>query len=61
VRTKLSTVVALDKKWRKILYQNGMHNMIYFFLRRLNEKRMGRLSGVLEGLDLGMGDKLGIV
>lgn len=43
-----------DKKWRKVLQQGSMDGIRYFFflLRRLNEKRMGRLFGVLEGSDL---------
>jgi len=44
-----------DKKWRKVLQQGSMDGIRYFFflLRRLNEKRMDRLIGVLEGSDLG--------
>jgi len=44
-----------DKKWRKILQQGSMDSIRHFFflLRRLNEKRMGRLFGVLGGSDLG--------
>jgi flavin-dependent dehydrogenase len=44
-----------DKKWRKILKQGSMDGMKYLFpiLKRLNEKRMGRLLGALEGADLG--------
>lgn len=44
-----------DKKWRKVLQQGSMDSLRYFFflLRRLNEKRMGRLFKVLEGFDLG--------
>ncbi len=44
-----------DKKWRKIMKQGSMDGMkyIFFLLRRLNEKRMGRLFGALEGSDLG--------
>lgn len=45
-----------DKKWRKVLQQGSMDGIRYFFflLRRLNEKRMGRLFKVLEGSDLGL-------
>ena len=45
-----------DKKWRKILKQGSMDGMKYLFplLKRLNEKRMGRLLGALEGSDLGL-------
>lgn len=44
-----------DKKWRRILKQGSMDGMKYLFplLKRLNEKRMGRLLGALEGADLG--------
>lgn len=44
-----------DKKWRKVLHQGSMNSMRYFFflLRRLNERRMGRLFKTLEGSDLG--------
>jgi flavin-dependent dehydrogenase len=44
-----------DKKWRKIMKQGSMDGMKYLFplLKRLNEKRMGRLLGALEGSDLG--------
>ena len=45
-----------DKKWRKILQQGSMDNLKYFFflLKRLNEKRMGRLFKTLSGDDLGL-------
>ena len=45
-----------DKKWRKVLQQGNMDSMryLFFLLRRLNEKRMGRLVGVLQGSDLGL-------
>jgi len=48
-----------DKKWRKILKQGSMDGMkyLFFLLRRLNEKRMGRLLGALEGADLGSVEK----
>jgi flavin-dependent dehydrogenase len=48
-----------DKKWRKVLQQKSMDSMKYFFflLRRLNEKRMGRLFKTLEGSDLGSAGK----
>jgi flavin-dependent dehydrogenase len=48
-----------DKKWRKLLYQGSMDGVRYFFflLRRLNEKRLGRLFGILEGSDLGTAGK----
>ena len=44
-----------DKKWRKVLQQGSMDGLkyIFFLLRRLNEKRMGRLFKTLEGSDLG--------
>jgi len=45
-----------DKKWRKVLYQRSLDRMryLFFLLRRLNEKRMGRLFDVLKGPDLGV-------
>jgi flavin-dependent dehydrogenase len=45
-----------DKKWRKVLQQGSMDGMryIFFLLKRLNEKRMARLFGALEGKDLGL-------
>jgi flavin-dependent dehydrogenase len=48
-----------DKKWRKLLYQRSMDGIRYgfFLLRRLNEKRLGRLFGALEGSDLGVAGK----
>jgi flavin-dependent dehydrogenase len=44
-----------DKKWRKILQQGSIDGIRHFFFlfRRLNEKRMSRLFGVLGGSDLG--------
>jgi flavin-dependent dehydrogenase len=44
-----------DKKWRKELQQASMDRLkyLFFLLRRLNEKRMGRLIKALGGSDLG--------
>jgi len=51
-----SSFKEYDKKWRNVLQQGSMDSMSYLFflLRRLNEKRMGRLFGVLQGSDLGL-------
>jgi flavin-dependent dehydrogenase len=48
-----------DKQWRKILQQASLDRMKYFFflLRRLNEKRMGRLFKALGGSDLALAGK----
>ncbi len=44
-----------DKKWRELLQQGSLDGMkrFFFLLRRLDEKRMGRLFKTLEGSDLG--------
>ena len=51
----VSAFEEYDKKWRKDMQQGSMDGLkyIFFLLRRLNEKRLGRLFKALEGSDLG--------
>ena len=53
------TFEEYDKKWRKDMQQGSMDSLqyIFFLLRRLNEKRMGRLFKTLGGSDLGFSGK----